>query len=80
MPRFVRLQPPHWRFDEEMLAQAFAAKTRVVLFNNPLNPAGAVYGRQDLELLARFCVKHDAIALCDEVWEHVVFDGFATSR
>jgi N-succinyldiaminopimelate aminotransferase len=77
VPRFVRLEPPHWRFDEDMLAQAFTAKTRVVLFNNPLNPAGTVYGRQDLELLARFCVKHDAIALCDEVWEHVVFDGLS---
>ena len=40
VPRFVRLEPPHWRFDEEMLAQAFTPKTRVVLFNNPLNPAG----------------------------------------
>jgi N-succinyldiaminopimelate aminotransferase len=74
-PRFVRLEPPHWRFDEEMLARAFTAKTKVVLFNNPLNPAGAVYGRADLELLARFCEKFDAIAVCDEVWEHVVFDG-----
>jgi len=46
-----------------------------VLFNNPLNPAGTVYGRADLELLARFCEKSGAIAVCDEVWEHVIFDG-----
>lgn len=75
IPRFVKLQPPHWRFDEAMLAQAFSPKTKVVLFNNPLNPAGVVYSRADLELLASFCIKHDAIALCDEVWEHIVFDG-----
>ncbi|PSC04070.1 aminotransferase [Alsobacter soli] len=75
VPRFVRLQPPHWRFDEAMLAEAFSPRTKVVLLNNPLNPAGVVYGREDLELLARFCVKHDAVAVCDEVWEHVVFDG-----
>lgn len=75
IPRFVKLQPPHWRFDEAMLAAAFSPKTKVVLFNNPLNPAGVVYSRADLELLASFCIKHDAIALCDEVWEHIIFDG-----
>jgi aspartate/methionine/tyrosine aminotransferase len=73
--RFVRLQPPHWRFTEEMLAEVFSPKTRVVLFNNPHNPAGVVYPREDLELLARFCERFGAIAVCDEVWEHVVFDG-----
>jgi N-succinyldiaminopimelate aminotransferase len=75
VPRFVRLEPPHWRFTEDMLAQAFSPRTRVVLFNNPLNPAGIVFGREDLELLARFCARSGAIAVCDEVWEHVVFDG-----
>ncbi|MFL4971937.1 MAG: aminotransferase [Xanthobacteraceae bacterium] len=75
IPRFVRLEPPHWRFDEEMLAAAFTRKTKVVLFNNPLNPSGTVYGRAELELLARMCQRFDAIAVCDEVWEHVMFDG-----
>ena len=46
-----------------------------MLFNNPLNPAAVVYPREDLELLARFCQEFDAIAICDEVWEHVTFDG-----
>lgn len=77
IPRFVKLKPPHWRFSEADLAAAFGPKTRVVLFNNPLNPAGVVYGREDIEMLASFCVKHDAIAVCDEVWEHVMFDGLS---
>jgi aspartate/methionine/tyrosine aminotransferase len=46
-----------------------------VLFNNPHNPAGVVYSLEDLKLLARFCIESGAIAVCDEVWEHVVFDG-----
>jgi len=73
--RLVRLAPPDWRLSEEALAKAFSDKTRAVIFNNPLNPAAIVYPREDLELLARFCVKYDAVAICDEVWEHVVFDG-----
>ena len=77
VPRFVTLRPPFWTFDEADLAAAFSDRTRVVLFNNPLNPAGVVYDRAALELLAHFCIKHEAIALCDEVWEHVVFDGRA---
>ncbi|MBB4019688.1 aspartate/methionine/tyrosine aminotransferase [Chelatococcus caeni] len=75
VPRFVTLKPPHWRLSEEALAAAFSERTKVVLFNNPLNPSAVVYGREDLELLARFCEHFDAIAICDEVWEHLVFDG-----
>lgn len=75
VPRFVTLRPPHFRLTEEALAAAFSPKTRVVLFNNPLNPAATLFSDGDLELLARFCVRHDAVAVCDEVWEHVVFDG-----
>lgn len=77
VPRFVRLEPPHWRFSEAQLAAAFSPRTRVVLVNNPLNPSGTVMPPEDLALLARFCVQHDAVAVCDEVWEHVVFDGLS---
>ncbi|KIZ46433.1 MULTISPECIES: aminotransferase [Rhodopseudomonas] len=75
IPRLVRLEPPHWRLTEESLRRVFNHKTRAVIFNNPLNPAAVVYPREDLELLARFCQEFDAVAICDEVWEHVTFDG-----
>ncbi|MBX9647753.1 MAG: aminotransferase class I/II-fold pyridoxal phosphate-dependent enzyme, partial [Xanthobacteraceae bacterium] len=75
IPRLLRLEPPEWRLNEEMLASVFNHKTKAVLFNNPLNPAAVVYPREDLELLARYCQKFDTIAICDEVWEHVIFDG-----
>lgn len=75
VPRFVRLVPPHWRFDEAALAAAFSDRTRLVVLNSPHNPAATVTGRADLELLAKYCLKHDVVAVCDEVWEHIVFDG-----
>ena len=74
-PKLVRLEPPHWRFDRAMLEAAFTDRTRFVVLNNPLNPAGVVLPREDLELLAEFVIGHDAVAICDEVWEQVVFDG-----
>ena len=77
IPRLVRLEPPHWRLTEEALRSVFNRKTKAVLFNNPLNPAAVVYPREDLELLARYCQEFDVIAICDEVWEHVIFDGRA---
>ena len=75
VPRFVRLTPPDWRITKEALAEAFTPATKLVLFNNPHNPAGRVFTRSELELLADASVAHDAVVLSDEVWEHVVFDG-----
>jgi len=75
VPRLVRLEPPHWRITEDALKKVFTKKTKAVLFNNPHNPAGVVYSMDDLKLVARFCEEFDAVAICDEVWEHVVFDG-----
>ena len=69
----ARLQPPHWRFDRAMLEAAFSERTRLVVLNNPLNPTATVFADEDLSLLAEFCVRHDVIAVCDEVWEQVVF-------
>jgi N-succinyldiaminopimelate aminotransferase len=75
VPKFVTLKPPHWRFTADDLAAAFSPRTKLVLFNDPLNPAGTICPLEDLSMLAHFCMANDAYAVCDEVWEHVVFDG-----
>jgi aspartate/methionine/tyrosine aminotransferase len=79
VPRLARLEPPHWRFDRAMLEGVFSDRTRLVVLNNPLNPTATVFGEADLALLAEFCVRHDAVAICDEVWEQVTF-GNAVHR
>ncbi len=73
VPKLVSLQPPHWRFDRAMLEAAFCNRTRFVVLNNPNNPAGVVLPDEDLAQLAELCVTHDVTAICDEVWEQVVF-------
>ncbi|HZZ86690.1 MAG TPA: aminotransferase [Caulobacteraceae bacterium] len=75
VPRLVRLSPPDFRLTRAALEAAFTPRTRLVVLNNPLNPSATVAPGEDLSLLAEFCVRHDAVAICDEVWEHVVFDG-----
>ena len=75
VPRIVRLEPPHWRFERETVAAAFSDKTRVVVINTPLNPSASVMSRAELEMLAELCRAHNAICMSDEVWEHVLFDG-----
>jgi aspartate/methionine/tyrosine aminotransferase len=75
VPRLVRLGPPDWRVTRESLDAAFGPRTRLVLFNNPHNPAAVVFDETQLALIAEACVRHDVVAVCDEVWEHVVFDG-----
>ncbi len=77
VPRFIRLEPPHWRITAEALEAAVTPRTRIVVFNNPQNPATRAYSREELQVLADWCVRHDIVAVCDEVWEHVVFDGRA---
>jgi aspartate/methionine/tyrosine aminotransferase len=73
--RFARLDPPGWRLTRDAIEAAITPATRIVLFNNPLNPAARAFDRDELETLAQICVEHDLIAICDEVWEHVLFDG-----
>lgn len=73
VPKLVSLQPPRWRFDRAMLEAAVTPRTRFLVLNNPNNPAGTVLADEDLALLAEFCVAHDLTAICDEVWEQVVF-------
>jgi len=75
IPKLVRVTPPHWRLDEAALEAAFSAKTKAILINNPMNPAAKVFSRDELARIAELCVRHDAYAICDEVYEHILFDG-----
>lgn len=77
VPRLVTLRPPEWRITAEALAAAFSARTRLVILNNPHNPTARIFDEGELALVADACIRHDAIALTDEVWEHVRFDGAA---
>ena len=74
-PVEVALQPPAWRLDPEALGAAVSSKTSAILFNNPHNPAGRLFDRDELDLLAGVARQHDLIVISDEVWEHVLLDG-----
>lgn len=74
-PRYVALQPPDWSFDPDALRAAFSARTRAIVVNTPHNPTGKVYSRAELELIAQLCIEHDAIAITDEIYEHLVYRG-----
>lgn len=71
----VRLEPPTWELDADALRAAFSPRTKLVALNSPMNPAGKVFSRAELDRIAELCREHDAYAVCDEVYEHVVFDG-----
>ena len=73
--RVVTLRPPDYGFDPAELAAAVTPKTRLLILNSPHNPTGKVFDRDELEVIARTCIDHDLIAVTDEVYEHLVFDG-----
>ena len=73
--RVVTLRPPDWRFDVDALRAAIGPRTRMLLLNSPHNPTGKVFTRAELEAVARVVREHDLIAVCDEVYEHLVYDG-----
>jgi N-succinyldiaminopimelate aminotransferase len=75
--KLVRLRPPDWEIPMDELAAAFGPRTKAILINSPLNPAGKVFNRAELEVIANLVLQHDAYAICDEVYEHIVFDGVA---
>jgi len=75
VPRLVRLSPPDWTFDETELREAFSDRTRAVVVNTPNNPTGKVFSRAELELIAELCNRYDAIAITDEIYEHLTYDG-----
>ncbi len=75
VPRLVRLHPPDWSFDPADLAAAFGPRTRLVLVNTPHNPTGKVFTEGELDQVAALCRDHDVLAVTDEVYEHLVFEG-----
>jgi len=74
VPRFVKLRPPDWSFDPDELARAFGPRTRAIVVNTPHNPTGKVFTRAELEMIADLCQRHDAVALTDEIYEHILYD------
>ncbi len=74
-PRYVALREPDWTFDEGELRAAFSDRTRAVVVNTPNNPTGKVFSREELEAIAALCVRYDAVAFTDEIYEHITYDG-----
>ena len=74
-PVSIRLDPPHWSYTAGDIERAITPRTRLLVLNDPLNPAGKVASDAELAMIAEACVRHDLFAVCDEVWEDVRFDG-----
>jgi len=74
-PIFVPLRPPTFEFDPDELAKAFTPRTKAIIVNTPNNPTGRVFTRAELETIARLCREHDVIAVTDEIYEHIRYEG-----
>jgi aminotransferase len=74
-PRFVRLREPDWSYDPAELERAFSNRTRAIVINTPNNPTGKVFSRAELEHVAALCRRWDVVAVTDEIYEHLVYDG-----
>ena len=74
-PVFVPLRPPSFGFDPDELARAFTPRTKAIIVNSPNNPTGRVFTRAELETIARLCREHDVIAVTDEIYEHIRYEG-----
>jgi aspartate/methionine/tyrosine aminotransferase len=76
VPKLVRLEPPQWELPRAALAAAFGPRTKAILLNTPMNPTGKVFTAAELAFLAELIQRHDCYAICDEVYEHLTFDGW----
>lgn len=74
-PVYVKLYEPEWNFKKEELEKAFSKKTKAIIVNNPHNPTGKVFNRDELEIIAELCIKHNCIAITDEIYEYIIYDG-----
>ncbi|MEO8024840.1 MAG: aminotransferase class I/II-fold pyridoxal phosphate-dependent enzyme [Bryobacteraceae bacterium] len=73
--KFVKLYAPDWTFDREELRRAFNSKTKAIIINSPNNPTGRVFNLEELEFIGSLCREHDALAITDEIYEHILYDG-----
>ena len=80
VPRYVALRGDDWRFDADELARAFNRRTKAIVINTPHNPTGKVFSRDELRTIAELCLKHNVLAITDEVYEHIVYDGVSHVR
>ena len=74
-PRFITLHEPDWHFDEKELARTFNNKTKAIVINTPNNPTGKVFSREELQFIADLCLKWGVVAVTDEIYEHILYDG-----
>jgi aspartate/methionine/tyrosine aminotransferase len=74
-PRFITLHEPDWHFDERELARTFNNKTKAIVINTPNNPTGKVFSREELQFIANLCLKWGVVAVTDEIYEHILYDG-----
>jgi aminotransferase len=75
VPRYVKLREPDWSFDEAELRAAFGPRTRALILNTPNNPTGKVFSRVELGRIAELCTEHGVVAITDEIYEHILYDG-----
>jgi aminotransferase len=75
VPIWVPLEPPDFSFDPERLERSVTPRTKAIIFNSPNNPSGKVFSRADLQAIADLCLRHDLLAITDEIYEHIVYDG-----
>ena len=74
-PKYIQIKAPHYHFDYTELKNAFSEKTKAIIINTPNNPTGKVFTRDELEFIAGLCQEYDALAITDEIYEHITFDG-----
>ncbi len=75
VPKYVALHPPDFTFSEEELRDVFGSRTKAIIINTPHNPMGKVFSKSELETIAHYCIEHDVIAITDEIYEHITYDG-----
>lgn len=75
VPVYVKLEPPDWTFNMDVLEQKVTPKTKAIIINTPANPCGKVFSRKEIELIGEFCIQHDLFIFTDEIYEYITYDN-----